>query len=415
MSDHILKPHHGNVFLNVKGYETTISDFSNYLKVRGYREGTRNNYRSALSHFLRWLSAKSSQREAINNEMVVVFLNQHLPACRCLPPVYREYKTIRAALNNLLISRGKPPLMPVAAKIPPAIKNILCEFDGFQRDVCGLAESTRVYRQRFVRTFLVWLFGTSAVDSTKISPEALSNFITDQTGGLKPSSIGVCLTSLRSFLRFLQFKGESNVALLAGIPRPPNWSLASLPPCLGEDEMSTFLAAFDLKTPIGKRDYSMARCLIDLGLRCHEVAALQLDDINWRQRVVELHHSKSRNEEQLPLPNTTGRAFVDYLRNGRPATTSRSIFVFHRAPFGHGVANTTVRGAIRRAFSRAGLPWTGTHILRHTMATRMIQSGVTLKEIADILRHRDMVTTQIYTKINLPELKQVAVPWPGRQ
>ena len=95
--------------------------------------------------------------------------------------------------------------MPVVAKIPPAIKNILFEFDGFQRDVCGLAESTRVYRQRFVRTFLVWLFGTSAVDSTKISPEALSNFITDQTGGLKPSSIGVCLISLRSFLRFLQY------------------------------------------------------------------------------------------------------------------------------------------------------------------------------------------------------------------
>ena len=98
-----------------------------------------------------------------------------------------------------------------------------------------------------------------------------------------------------------------------------------------------------------------------------------------------------------------------------PATTSRSIFVFHSAPFGRGVAKTTVRGAIRRAFLRADLPWTGTHILRHTMATKMIQSGVTLKEIADVLRHRNMDTTQIYTKVNLPELEQVAMPWPGRQ
>lgn len=415
MSDHILKLTHGNVSLDVKGYGTITRIFSNFLKLRGYREGTRRTYRSALSHFLRWLSAELPQRQTINNEMVGVFLNQHLPACRCLPPVYREYKSIRAALNNLLFLLNKPRLATVAVKTPPAIEGILSEFDDFQEGVCGLAESTRVYRRRFVRTFLVWLFGASRVDPAKITPEALSRFITDQTGGLKPSSIGVCLASLRSFLRFLQFKGESNVALLAGIPRPPNWSLASLPPCLSEDELNTFLAAFDREIPIGKRDYSMARCLIDLGLRCHEVAALQLGDINWRQGVVELHHSKSRYEEQLPLPDTTGRAFVDYLRNGRPATTSRSIFVFHRAPFGHGVTNTAVRGAIRRAFSRAGLPWTGTHILRHTMATKMIQSGVTLKEIADVLRHRNMDTTQIYTKVNLPELKQVAMPWPGRQ
>jgi len=153
---------------------------------------------------------------------------------------------------------------------------------------------------------------------------------------------------------------------------------------------------------------------MDLGLRCHEVAALQLEDINWYHGIVELHSSKNRQIGQLPLPERTGRAIVDYLRDGRPATTSRSIFVLHRAPLGRGVANTTVRGAIRRAFSRANLPWTGTHILRHTMATKMIQSGVPLKEIADVLRHRNIDTTQIYTKVNLPELAQVPIPWPGR-
>ena len=117
----------------------------------------------------------------------------------------------------------------------------------------------------------------------------------------------------------------------------------------------------------------------------------------------------------MPLPNITGRAVVDYLRNGRPTTSSRSIFVFHRAPTGRGVAGTTVRGAIRRAFSRAALPWTGTHILRHTAATRMIKGGATLKEVADVLRHYCIDTTLIYTKVNLPELKHVAMPWPGRE
>ncbi len=159
----------------------------------------------------------------------------------------------------------------------------------------------------------------------------------------------------------------------------------------------------------------MARCLSDMGLRCHEVAFMKIHDIDWRSGTLHLHHNKSRRQDQLPLPDVTGHAIVDYLRHGRPSTPSRSIFVFHRAPAGRGVAGTTVRGAIRRAFSHANLPWTGTHILRHTAATRMVQGGATLKEVADVLRHHCFDTTQIYTKVNLPELRLVAMPWPGRQ
>lgn len=416
MSDHFRRATQASIFGNVSGYDAITHHFSTYLKAHGYRDGTRLAYRSALSHFIRWLTTESPQEQTIDNVLVNAFLEQHLPVCHCLPPVFKEYKTVRAALNNLLVSLSEDRLSSSTAQIPPAIDSILREFDDFQLDVCGLSKSTRAYRQRFVRTLLVWLFDTSPVDSAQITPEALIRFVTGQAGNLKSSSIGVLMTALRSYLRFLQFKGESNVTLLAAVPKPPNWSLASLPPCLSDEEIGKFLAAFDISTPNGKRDYAIARCLMDLGLRCHEVAALQLEDIDWRQGVIELHHNKNRHEAQLPLPDTVGRAVVDYLRNGRPATTSRSLFVFHQAPFGRGVANTTVRGAIRRAFSRAGLPWTGTHILRHTMATKMVQNGVTLKEIADVLRHRDIDTTQIYTKVNLPELRQVAMPWPeGRR
>lgn len=414
MSNHL----YNHVFVCISGnsqsYESITRNFSNYLKAYGYRDGTRHAYCSVLSHFLCWLTTESPREQTINSGTIEAFLKQHLPVCSCSSPVFKEYKTARAALNNLLVVLGEGKLSPFTAQIPPFIAGTLLEFDDFQRDVCGLAESTRIYRQRFVRTFLVWLFGSSMIDSGKITPEVLVRFVADQAGELKPSSISVMLSALRSYLRFLQFKGESNVSLLAAVPGPPNWSLTSIPPCLSDEETDKFLAAFDISTPTGRRDYGMARCLIDLGLRCHEVASLQLDDINWHLGVVELHHNKNRQEAQLPLPDTTGRAIVDYLHNGRPATTSRSLFVFHRAPFGRGVANTTVRGAIRRAFARAGLPWTGTHILRHTMATKMVRNGVTLKEIADILRHGDIDTTQIYTKVNLPELRQVAMPWPGR-
>jgi len=158
----------------------------------------------------------------------------------------------------------------------------------------------------------------------------------------------------------------------------------------------------------------MARCLFDLGLRCCEVASLTLDAIDWHSGAVRLAKTKSHQEDVLPIPESLGRALVDYLQKGRPATNSRAVFLHHRAPRGHIVLGTTVRGAIRRAFSRAGLPWTGTHIFRHTMATRLIQNGTSLKEIADVLRHRSLDTTQIYTKVALGQLSGVALAWPRR-
>ena len=125
---------------------------------------------------------------------------------------------------------------------------------------------------------------------------------------------------------------------------------------------------------------------------------MRLAAIDWRAGIVYLPQTKSRQVELLPLPETTGQALVDYLCRGRPPCASRAVFVPHRAPLGEAVAKTTVRGAVRRAFVRAGLPWSGTHILRHTAATRMLQAGTPLKEIADVLRHRSLDTTVIYCR-----------------
>jgi len=212
-----------------KGHKATLCNYSKYLKERGHREGTLHAYCSALTHFLRWLTTESPQRQLINIVTVDAFLNEHLPVCNCLPPVYKEYKTVRAALNQLLLLQGESRVKTFAAETTSAVGVTLHEFDVFLRDVCGLSESTRFYRQRFVGSFLHWLSDTSRLYSAKITSKDLVRFVTDQAGHLKPSSIGVLLTSLRSYLRFLQFKGESNISLLAAVPKPPNWSLASLP------------------------------------------------------------------------------------------------------------------------------------------------------------------------------------------
>jgi site-specific recombinase XerD len=145
------------------------------------------------------------------------------------------------------------------------------------------------------------------------------------------------------------------------------------------------------------------------------VAGLELKDIDWRQSILTIRAGKTRRAGILPLTKRCGQAIADYLRHGRPAASRCArLFVRHTLPVGSGLCAEHVRGAMRRGYARAGLPsqWTRTHLLRHTCATRMHQRGATLKEIADILGHHCLDTTAIYTKVHLPALCGVTLPWP---
>ena len=158
----------------------------------------------------------------------------------------------------------------------------------------------------------------------------------------------------------------------------------------------------------------MALCQVDLGLRVSEVAGLCLEDLDWRAATLRLPAGKIGRARELPLPQRVGQAIADYLHGGRPAPSCRNVFVRHRVPRGAAVTKTLVAGVMRMAYAKVpGCEhWAGTHVLRHTAATRMHRHGATLKEVADILGHRSLGTTTIYTKVDLPGLTAVALPWP---
>ena len=158
---------------------------------------------------------------------------------------------------------------------------------------------------------------------------------------------------------------------------------------------------------------AIVRCALDLGLRSGEVARIGLDDINWRAGTITLRHTKGRREDVLPLPMATGKAIAAYLKHERPTTGNRAVFVRHVAPRDEPVGPDLVRKTIRQAYARAGLPYTRSHLLRHTMANRLLASGSSLKEVADVLRHRSLNTTLIYAKLDSRKLIEVALPWPG--
>jgi site-specific recombinase XerD len=115
----------------------------------------------------------------------------------------------------------------------------------------------------------------------------------------------------------------------------------------------------------------------------------------------------------MPLPAVTGEAIAAYLKDERPKTSNRAVFVRNVAPRDEPIGPDLVRKTIRLAFSRAGLPYTRSHLLRHTMANRLLAGGASLKEVADMLRHRSLNTTMIYAKLDSRNLVEIAMPWPG--
>jgi integrase len=298
---------------------------------------------------------------------------------------------------------------------PPAIHEELTNFDAFLDGIAGLTAATRTSRRMWVRKFLLDRFGDGPIHIDRLEPGDIAVFLRNTCGAYTPGTCGVLGGTLRSYFRFraLQF-GDRVERLSAAVPTVARWRLDTLPKHLTAEEVQRFLDTFDRNNSVGKRSFAMARCLVDMGLRAGEVATMQLEDLRWREGTLAVSGGKSRRTDVLPLPDPTGRAIVDYLHHARPHSDSRALFLRHRAPFDAAITAEFVRGAVRRAFASCGLAdrYTGTHVLRHTAAQRMLCAGASLKEVADVLRHRSLDTTSIYTKVDLPRLVAIAAPWP---
>lgn len=390
-----------------------ISGFLKFLKDRGYAAGTIHQYLAAVVHFESWRRVRPKPQELEPHGDVNVFVNQHLIHCKC-PRSFPRYKiTARAALKHWL--RLLYPTL-TSTNNRSVYAQLIDSYDHFLEDVAGLSPSTRYYRRRHALAFLNWLAAERTIQFEQLSTNHFSDYITVIASSKTAATAGVVTTSLKSFVNFLVSEGDCSVAWNPSLPRPKNLHAILCTRALNDNELSRLLGAFDLTDPVGKRDYAMARCLIDLGVRTSDVAQLSLDQIDWRHGMLTLEPGKSKRERTLPMPATTAAALIDYVRYARPVTQNRHVFVHHRAPLGQGVQASTVRGALRRAYARAGFKDSESqpHRLRHTMATRLLQNGLSLKTIADVLGHLSIDTTARYTHVDRPSLAAVAMPWPGR-
>lgn len=284
-----------------------------------------------------------------------------------------------------------------------------------QRRARGLREPTLKSYEAVIRPFLRFSLGEDPLEPARLTPVDVVQFVTSLQDRYSTHSMKHVRTALRSLFRFLRMKGYCDERLELAVPAVAHWRMATLPRCLNEQQLKQVLKAFDPRTPCGLRDRAIVSCLAMLGLRPRELAELHLEDIDWRGGTIRLRTRKTRRGAVLPLPREAGQAIVGYLRKGRPTTTERRVFVQHSGRRrGGALSAPAITAAVVRAFQRARVdtPLGGAYVFRHTVASRLVARGASLKEVADFLGHQCLDTTTIYAKLDLSALREVALPWP---
>jgi site-specific recombinase XerD len=391
-----------------------ILEFCLRLQRSRYRTSTIHCYLYCVAHFAHWARRHRVALIKIDERATTRFIAEHLPHCDCPYPVKRGKSDTRAALSHLLKTLYACGVATENRIDEDPLHAELDSFDRYMMDVKGLAQNTRQQRIHIVRRFLNERFASGSVAPDRILPTDIRRFVLGREGVHSTGTIHVVGGAIRCYLQFRSVAGDPVRGLLDAVPSVAHWRLVSLPEVLSKEEVRQLLGSFEQLERSPKRAQAMVRCLTDIGLRASEVVQLHLSDIDWRAGTIRLAANKSRRVDSLPLPPETGYAIAEYLRAERPQTSNRALFVRDCAPIDKPIQAGVVRRAVRQAYLRCGLAHSRVHILRHSLASRLLQVGTPLKEIADILRHRSLDTSVIYTKVDTNRLAAVAMPWPGR-
>jgi len=273
----------------------------------------------------------------------------------------------------------------------------------------GTSIATLQNYSRPIRDLLKTVGDPSSFDALKLRKFVLERSKRSGWGRTK-----VCANAVRAFLRFLIAEGKCPIGLDASIPVVAHWRLSSLPRYLQSEEVERVIASCDRATPVGRRDRAILLLLARMGLRAGDIVGLGLGDIDWQQAWI--HFSgKGRRQTRLPMTQEVGDAIAAYLQDGRRLAFTDRLFLRSRAPFRALSSHCAVSSIVARALRRAAVkcPSRGAaHVLRHSVASSMLQQGASLQEIAAILRHRSIQTTEIYAKVDVNSLGTIVQPWP---
>ena len=370
----------------------------------GYAPVTTAKHVIHLGHLSRWLEAGGMDAADLNRER----LRQFVVARRAL--VGHRTCSLQSLLPVLEILEE---LGVVSAQRPaqavPAAEVIVRSFGCYLRAERGASSSTvAAYVPRARRFVAAW---APDGDLRALTPGTVTGAVLAESATVSVASAQVFVKALRAFLHFGFVEGLTGTDLSAAALMMTGRRRSFLPKGISSSDAECLLRSCDRQTAAGQRDYAVLLTLVRLGLRAGEVAALSLDDIDWRSAEIVVH-GKGGRADRLPLVAEIGEAIASYLRQGRPRTALREVFLRALAPVS-ALGRGGVSDIVLRACARAGIAPVRAHRLRHTVACEMVAAGVPLPEIGEILRHSGRWSTATYARIDVERLRQIALPWPG--
>jgi integrase/recombinase XerD len=385
--------------------EPYAAGFTAELARLGYTSGSAYGQMLLMAHVSRWLAGEGLDAGGLTPEATERFLAHRRAVGYVL---YRSPKAL-GPLLGFLRRAGAAPEAPSPVPAGPA-DALLDRYRRYLMTERGLAAETAAGYAAKVRAFAVGRVdrGLAGVTAAEVTA-----FVVETCPSMRKGTAKLTVTALRSLLGWLHLTGEIPAPLAWAVPAVASWRLAALPVPLDPAQVQAMLDGCDTGTAAGRRDRAMLTLLARLGLRAGEVAALSLDDIDWRAGEITVT-GKGRRSERLPLPADAGEAIASYLRDGRPGPVegARHVFLRVRAPHRR-LTSTGVSQAVFAAGHRAGIEGVFAHRLRHSAATGMLRAGASLPEVGQVLRHRRLLSTAIYAKADVPSLRALAPPWPA--
>jgi integrase/recombinase XerD len=381
--------------------------FAAELQHHGYTQNSAGLLLQLAAHLSRWLAAEGLDAHALSPAEVERFMSARRAAG------YTNHTSAKALAPLLAYLRALGAAPPAPASVPDGpVEELLAHYRRYLARERGLtAQSASGYADA-VRPFFAERASAEGLGLAELRAADVTAFVTTHCPRQARGAAKLTVTALRSLLGFLRREGMIEVSLAEAVPSVAGWRLQGLPKALEPAEVESLLASCDAGTPTGRRDLAILTLLARLGLRRGEVAALLLDDIDWRAGELAVR-GKGRRAERLPLPADVGEPLAAYLKDGRPQSAEgRSAFVRVKAPH-RALTPSGVTAVVLAAARRAGLEGVASHRLRHSAATALLRAGASLPEVGQVLRHRQPVTTAIYAKVDREALRAIARPWPG--
>ena len=391
-----------------------VDGFCDWLHGQGYhRDGVRRHVWT-VSRFNQYLRRRGAHGcEQVEESLVERFLRRH--RSHSSRPDCSRGSPVAAAIHAFLRYLSSRDLLPASPQATTPYQELLNQHLDFLSRRCGLAQGTLAAHRRGLIPFLEYLGADAVADRlSALSAERIQLFWAEDAYARSRSRSREAQTALRTFFRFCAQQGYLKLDLAQAIPRLRSYRLSGVPHGISDDEAERVLRGIDRATPLGRRDFAILQLLYTYGVRGGQVRALQLQDIEWRQNRIRFRAHKGGKEVVVPLTHEVGEALLEYLREGRPPAPYAEVFLTSHAPI-HPMKNPSVLSVlVGHRMRQAGVsgPRRGSHAFRHRFATRMLHQGQSLKTIADLLGHRHMNTTFIYTKVDLQTLHQLPLDWP---